>query len=98
MITALKLREHNGIHLVYLAAAAGLPTRCIVHTDTVDPSQAREVRAAGAFYEIRERLPIVLPAYATALLPSADRRDPLQFDRRRLARGGRRAADARPSP
>jgi hypothetical protein len=98
MVTALQLREYNGIHLVYLAVAAGLPTRSLVHTDAPDPVQAREIRQAGAFYEVRPRLSAVLPGYVAALLPPHDRRDSIQFDRRRLARGGRRAADPRPSP
>jgi hypothetical protein len=93
MVTALQLREYNGLHLVYFAAAAGLPTRSLVYTETVDPIQAREVRSAGAFYEVRARLPVALPAYVSAVLPPQDRRDTAQFDRRRLARGGRRAAD-----
>jgi len=97
MVTALQLHEYNGLHLVYLAAAAGLPTRSIVHTDTVDLDQAREIRAAGAFYETRARLTAALPAYVRGMLPAEDRRDAMQFDRRRLSRGGRRAADLRPS-
>ncbi len=97
MVTALQLREYNGVHLVYLAAAAGLSMRSVVHTDVEDPVHAQEVRAAGAFYEIRSRLPIVLPAYVSATLPAHDRRANIKFDRRRLPRGGRRAADYRPS-
>ena len=97
MVTALRLGEYNGLHLVYMAAAAGASTRCLVHTDTVDPTDARDVQAAGAFYEIRSRLRVALPAYVRAVLPSQDRRNPIRFDRRRLGRGGRRAADFHPS-
>lgn len=93
LVTALQLREYNGLHLVHVAAEAGLPTRCVVHTNAVDPLYAREVRAAGAFYETRARLPVALPAYVAALLPPRDRRETLPFDRRQLSRGGRRAAD-----
>ncbi|HVZ20368.1 MAG TPA: hypothetical protein VG871_04865 [Vicinamibacterales bacterium] len=93
LVTALRLGRYNGLHLVYLCAAANLPTKSVVHTDTVDPAQAREVRSAGAFYEIRPRLPIVLPAYASSVLPSRDRREAVHFDRRRYFRGGRRVAD-----
>jgi hypothetical protein len=97
MVTALQLQEYNGLQLVYLAAEAGLPTRSVVHTEAVDPAQAREVRAAGAFYEVRARLPRMLPAYVLAVLPAEDRRDPMTFERRHLARGGRRAADQQPA-
>jgi hypothetical protein len=97
LVTALQLREYNGLHLVYVAAEAGLPTRCVVHTDAVDPLYAREVRAAGAFYETRARLPVALPAYVAALLPPRDRREMLPFDRRQISRGGRRAADRLPA-
>jgi len=93
LVTALQLREYNGLHLVHVAAEAELPTRCVVHTDAVDPLYAREIRAVGAFYETRERLPLALPAYVGALLPARDRRETPAFDRRRIARGGRRAAD-----
>ncbi len=92
LVTALQLREYNGLHLVYVAAEAGLPTRCVVHTNANDPLYAREVRAAGAFYETRARLSVALPAYVAALLPSRDRRE-TPFDRRQVSRGGRRAAD-----
>ena len=57
LVTALQLRQYNGLHLVYVAAEARLPTRCVVHTDTVDPLYAREIRAVGAFYETRAHLP-----------------------------------------
>jgi hypothetical protein len=93
LVTALQLRAYNGMHLVYVAAGAELPTRCVVHTDAIDPLYAREVRAAGAFYETRARLPVALPAYVAGLLPPRDRRETLPFDRRQLWRGGRRSVD-----
>jgi DNA-binding NtrC family response regulator len=94
LITALRLREYNGLNLVYLAASAGLRTRSIVYTDDSDSGMAREVRAAGAFYEVRARLDKALPAYLAANLPSHDRRDLAPFDRRRSGRsGGRRVVD-----
>jgi hypothetical protein len=89
-----RLREYNGLNLVYLAAGAGLRTRSIVFTDDSDYGMAREVRAAGAFYEVRARLAKALPAYISASLPAHDRRDVGAFDRRRSGRaGGRRAVD-----
>ena len=94
LITALRLREYNGLNLVYLAAGAGLPTRSIVYTEANDAGLAREIRAAGAFYEVRPRLRVALPAYLSAVLPKQDRRDVGIYDRRRNGRGGgRRAVD-----
>jgi DNA-binding NtrC family response regulator len=99
LITALRLREYNGLNLVYLAASAGLAMRSVVYTDADDTGMAREIRAAGAFYEVRPRLPKVLPRYmaaaaAAARLPPQDRRDVGVYDRRRSGRaGGRRAVD-----
>jgi DNA-binding NtrC family response regulator len=94
LITALRLREYNGLNLVYLAASAGLRTRSIVYTEANDSGMAREIRAAGAFYEVRPRLPVALPTYLTAVLPAQDRRAVGVCDRRRDGRsGGRRAVD-----
>lgn len=94
LITALRLREYNGLNLVYLAAGAGLPTRSIVYTEANDAGMAREVLAAGAFYEVRPRLPAALPGYVSAKLPPQDRRGVGVYDRRRNGRpGGRRAVD-----
>src|SRR5262245_24504705 len=95
LVTALRLREYNGLHLVYLAARAGLPTRSVVYTDVPDQPAALEARRAGAFYEIRSQLTLSLPSYLTAVLPPADRRSGIGFDRRQLPRGGRRAYDQR---
>ena len=94
LITALRLREYNGLNLVYLAAGAGLPTRSIVYTEDRDAGMAREIHAAGAFYEVRPRLPGALPGYIAAKLPPQDRRDVRVYDRRLSGRsGGRRAVD-----
>jgi hypothetical protein len=95
LVTALRLREYNGLHLVYLAARAGLPTRSIVYTDLPDHAAALESRTAGAFYEVRAQVALSLPSYVNALLPPSDRRDGVRFDRRHLPRGGRRAYDQR---
>src|SRR5580765_2952312 len=56
LVTALQLGEYNGLHLVHVANTPKTQTRSIVHTDTVDAANAREVRAAGAFYEVRSRM------------------------------------------
>jgi hypothetical protein len=97
LVTALRLREYNGLHLVYLAARAGLPTRSVVYTEVPDKAAALESRTAGAFYEVRAQLTLSLPSYVSALLPPSDRRDGLRFDRRQLPRGGRRAYDLWPT-
>jgi hypothetical protein len=93
LVTALALREYHGLHLVCLARAAGLPTRSIVYHDLLDVGLAREVQAAGAFFELRYRLHAALPVFAAASLPQSDRRDVARIDRRRAPRGGRRATD-----
>ena len=96
LITALRLREYNGLNLVYLVASAGLPTRSIVYTESTDTTMASEVRAAGAFYEVWPRLPAALPGYVSAVLPPQDRRDAAIYDRRRSGRGGGRRVVDRP--
>jgi len=92
LVTNLRLERFNGLHLVYVAA--GTATRCIVYTSHHDAVLAREVLAAGAFYERTDRLPRVLASYVQASLPAGDRRSLSVLDRRSLARGGRRASDA----
>jgi hypothetical protein len=93
LVTNLRLRAFNGLHLVYLAKSSGLPTQSIVYTERREVALAREVQAAGAFYELRESLPYVIGSYVAAALPSADRRDAAQKDRREVFRGGRRSSD-----
>ena len=94
LVTNIRLERFNGLHLVHVAA--GSPTRCIVYATKHDPVLAREVLAAGAFYERADRLPRALASYARATtLPPADRRSLTAVDRRTVARGGRRSADVR---
>ena len=94
LVTALALREYNGLHLVYLASAADPQTRSIVYCDKLDPGLAAEVQAAGAFFELQHRLTAALPVYAAAMdLPASDRRTVTRLDRRISPRGGRRATD-----
>jgi DNA-binding NtrC family response regulator len=92
LVTNIRLERFNGLHLVYIAG--GTATRCIAYAAHHDEVLAREVLAAGAFYERADRLPRVLPSYARAILPTTDRRNLSVFDRRSLARGGRRCSDA----
>jgi hypothetical protein len=91
LITNVRLREYNGIHLVMLASAS---TRSVVYMDPEDLVLLREAQRLGAFVESPERLLRSLPSYVGAALRLRDRRDLLRFDRRSTARGGRRAADA----
>ena len=92
VVSNLRLGAFNGLHLTY-AVNAVLPTRCIVYTESREPALAQDVRRAGAFYEVADRLPVTLPAYLASHLPSGDRRDPAVPDRRTPFRGGRRIWD-----
>ena len=91
LITNLRLRAYNGLHLVHLAA--GTRTRCVVYSTYDDLILAREVQKAGAFFEHPLRLPMVLQSYMNAALPEHDRRDLTTLDRRTAFRGGRRCSD-----
>jgi ActR/RegA family two-component response regulator len=94
VVTNLRLGEFNGLHLVYLLADTR-PRPCgVVYSGSRDVALARDVRAAGAFWELKARVRDALPTYLAAALPGSDRRDPLWIDRRTVFRGGRRAADA----
>jgi DNA-binding NtrC family response regulator len=92
VVSNLRLRSFNGLHLAY-AVNAVAPTRCVIYTESREPALAQDVRRAGAFYEVVDRLPVTLPAYLAGKLPPADRRDPAVPDRRTPFRGGRRAWD-----
>jgi DNA-binding NtrC family response regulator len=91
LITNVRLREYNGIHLVMLASPS---TRSVVYMDPEDVVLLREAQQAGAFVESPERLARSLPSYLGSAVRMRDRRDLQRFDRRSTARGGRRAADA----
>jgi len=95
LVTNLRLRAYNGLHLVYLAAtlanAAG--TRCIVYDEQSDIGLLREAQSAGAFVDSANHLYYALPAYVTSTLPTRDRRDVRLTDRRIMFRGGRRSTD-----
>lgn len=90
LITNVRLHEYNGLHLVHLATPH---TRCIVYSHHDDLVLAREVQAAGAFYERSMRLSRSLTGYVNGDLPTHDRRDVATIDRRRFPRGGRRSSD-----
>ena len=93
VVSNVRLGAFNGLHLTYAVNAVS-PTRCIVYTEVREPALAEDVRRAGAFYEVADRLAVTLPAYLrTGSLPSSDRRDPAVPDRRAPFRGGRRIWD-----
>ncbi len=101
LVTNLQVGIYNGLHLVYLLAAAGSPTRSVVYSNRHNAGWARDVRRAGAFYFSRARLLHTLPAFLPAQLPDVDRREAANEDRRFLFRGGRRGSDlslAEPGP
>ena len=93
LVTNIQLGAYNGLQLVYLVAATGLPTCSLVYTDRLDAASGEEVQRAGAFYEVRERLPYALPAYLLGQLPTVDRRRVTIPERRTRPRGGRRRSD-----
>jgi DNA-binding NtrC family response regulator len=93
VVTNIRLRAYNGLHLLHLAAAARLSTRILVYGNPCDAQVAREAQLAGAFYELQRSVHRALPAYLQGLLPAGDRRDAQHQDRRQMFRGGRRTSD-----
>jgi DNA-binding NtrC family response regulator len=93
VVTNLRLKDYNGLHLVLLAKAANHNARCVVHTDRPDLYLIREAQGIGAFYERTAGLPLAIPRYLLADLPARDRRNPECGDRRGVFRGGRRSVD-----
>jgi len=91
LVTNVRLQEYNGLHLVHLSTPH---TRCIVYSAHDDLVLAREVQAAGAFYERSMRLSRSLAGYVHGNLPTHDRREVATIDRRHFPRGGRRSVDA----
>ena len=93
IVANVRLAEHNGLHLVYIAGAYAMRTRSVIYADDGDLGLAADAKEAGAFFERRERVRFALASYIHAALPPVDRRDVQQADRRRRSRGGRRAPD-----
>ncbi|HMD35606.1 MAG TPA: hypothetical protein VKH42_11590 [Vicinamibacterales bacterium] len=91
LVTRIRLEAYNGLHLVHLAKLMGKTTKAIAYDEEI--ALARDVHAAGAFFEITARMPIALSSYIEAELPVVDRRAPRLVDRRGSPRGGRRAWD-----
>lgn len=97
LVSNLRLREYNGLHLVHLLGVANAPTRAIVYTTTLDIILASDVRQAGAFYDTVDCLEVSLRTYLGTPLPPHDRRDP-QRRVRLEGPAGRRLTDlANPS-
>jgi hypothetical protein len=94
LVTDTRLGAYNGLHLVHLARASGLPIRSLVYADRCDVYLGQEAQRAGAFYEYRDRVDRALPAYLLSVLPPLDRRSLVTPDRRAAPfRGGRRCTD-----
>ncbi len=93
LLTNLRLRDYNGLHLVLLAKASNGARGASSIRSNPDPFLIREAQGIGAFFERTDRLPLALAGYLLADLPDRDRRDPERFDRRVAFRGGRRAVD-----
>jgi hypothetical protein len=93
LVTAVRLREYNGLHLVHLAKHVRPEIDAVVYDERVDPGFVAEVRRACAFFEPAQKIAVNLPAYLGVSLPRADRRTPTRPDRRQLPRGGRRQWD-----
>jgi DNA-binding NtrC family response regulator len=92
LVSNLRLREYNGLQLVYLGTLATTQTPAIIYTTRLDPTLAEDVQRAGAFYDTADCLAVSLRAYLGAALPPRDRRDP---ERRagRVEGPGRRLRD-----
>jgi CheY-like chemotaxis protein len=94
LVTDMRLGAYNGLHLVYLAKASGLPIRSLVYADKRDLFLGQEAQRAGAFYEYRDRVDRALPVYLLSVMPPLDRRSLVSPDRRAAPfRGGRRCTD-----
>lgn len=93
LVTAVRLREYNGLHLVHLAKHAHPTLDAIVYDERSDAGFIVEVRRALAFFEPAHKMAVTLPAYLGASLPPSDRRTTILADRRRMPRGGRRQWD-----
>jgi DNA-binding NtrC family response regulator len=72
LITNLRLEAHNGINLALLVDQR--QTTSIVYTATHNIGTARDVQQAGAFYELLDVLPTVLPTYVQQIATERDRR------------------------
>jgi DNA-binding NtrC family response regulator len=95
LVTNIRLEAYNGLHLLYLAHAAGVRLAVLVYGDIVDVALAREAQQLGAFFESRDCVALTLATYLRGELPARDRRDPGHRGRRTIFRGGRRCSDIR---
>ncbi len=92
LVSNLRLREYNGLQLVYLVTAATPRTRAIIYTIRLDATLARDVQRAGAFYDTADCLAISLGTFLGTQLPPHDRRDPQRREREQEGHD-RRATD-----
>ena len=98
LLTNIRLGAFNGLQLVHLAETSRRPIRSLVYEQHRDLWIAREAQRVGAFYESSGRVDRALPGYFRASLPSQDRRNPAEPDRRIGSRGGRRSTDSTAAP
>jgi DNA-binding NtrC family response regulator len=92
-ITNLRLKAYNGLHLLHIAAAAGLQVRALVYADHRDGGLGCEAQKFGAFYELQRGVHRALSAYLRDVVPPVDRRNAAVYDRRTDQRTGRRCSD-----
>jgi DNA-binding NtrC family response regulator len=78
LVSNLRLREYNGLQLVYLGTLATTRTPAVIYTTRLDPALAGDVQRAGAFYDTADCLVVSLRAYLGTELPPRDRRDPMR--------------------
>jgi DNA-binding NtrC family response regulator len=81
IVTNLRLEAYNGLHLVYLAAALGLRSRCIVYSDHEDAPLLQDARSAGAAYESKQRIRGILASYASGKPTTCGEPSPLSVER-----------------
>lgn len=93
LVTAVRLRAFNGLHLVHLAIARNHATRAIVFADAADYAIAREVQALGAFFVPVHTLMAALRSYLEADLPPRDRRAVASILQPSMREGGKRSTD-----
>lgn len=93
LVTAVRLRAYNGLHLVHLAVERNVATRAIVFADAADYAIAREVQSLGAFFVPAHKLVVALKSYLRADLPPRDRRALASILQPGTRPGGNRSTD-----
>src|SRR5262245_23802938 len=63
LVTSLRLREYNGLHLLYLAAHYAPSVRTVVYSEHPDLWLLNDLQAMGAFFETSANVAVAIPAY-----------------------------------